>query len=139
MSEKIDIVKRFLKLAYDQLHPDMNTMEGLEQALINWYCFTYKVPPNDDKLLDMTLEELMVLRSMHKLREEPALAEQFNPDYVDYEEWLKQEMGDEYVSEEEMIAQQVKIEEEEQEEIKKIIETMPEKVTTDFKAASQED
>ena len=110
----MDARKHFLMLAYKQLNPDMTTLDGLEQALKNWYCFQYNVPPNDDKLMEMTLEELLILNQMHKLKENPNLAQELESG--DYEEWLQKEMGADYVSEDDMIAQTEKVEAQEREE-----------------------
>lgn len=129
---KIDIRRRFLELAYKQLHPDLTTLDGLEQALKNWYCFQYNVPPNDDKLLDMTVEELLVLNQMHKLRAEPALAEEIGGAANEYEEWLKKEMGDGYVSIEDMVANAELQEEAERKEIEDLAKDLPSVITTDF-------
>jgi len=130
--KKYDVSKRFLKLAYDQLNPNLATFDGLEQALSNWYCFQYNVPPNDDKLMSMTLEELLILRQMHRLREEPNLSEELNPDAENYEEWLKREMGEDYQSPEEMIALAQAAEEEDLREVEAVKNQYPDKITTDF-------
>lgn len=132
MSKKIDVRKRFMKIAYDQLNPDLSSLDGLEQTLVNWYCFQYNVPPNDDKLLSMTLEELLVLNQMHRIHDNPELAEEFDPKFKSYEDWLKAEMGDDYVSDEDMIAQMEAYEREEKEIEKEILETYPESITTNF-------
>jgi hypothetical protein len=134
--KKLDIPKRFLKLAYTQLYPDLTTIDGLEQALINWYCFQYNVPPNDDKLMDMTLEELLVLRQMHRLKENPHLADELNSDY---EEWLKKEMGDDYVSEEAMIAKAEELEKEDAKAAEELSKILPDKITTDFSNVGTEE
>lgn len=129
---KPDIRKRFLQLAYAQLNPSLGDLDGLEQALVNWYCFQYNVPPNDDKLLSMTLEELMVLRQMHNLKDNPHLAEELNSSAQDFEEWLKKEMGDDYVSPEEMISRAEALEKQEQEEVDSLTKELPDVITTDF-------
>lgn len=129
----MNIRQRFLKLAYEQLNPDVGTLEGLEQALSNWYCFQYNVPPNDDKLMDMTLEELFVLFQMHKLRENPALADDIDTNRSDsYETWLKKQMGEDYVSEEDMVKKAVKLEEDEKKFVEDNKEKYPDQVQTDF-------
>ena len=133
MTKKPDARKRFLKLAYDQLNPDLTTVEGLQTALINWYCFQYNVPPNDDKLQELCLEELLVLNQMHKLRENPNLAEEIGSNSDDYEDWLKGQMGDEYVNPEDMIKTAEDLEESERREV---LEKYPDKVTTDFSKIS---
>lgn len=135
MSKKPDIRKRFLKLAYDQLNPDLSTVEGLQTALMNWYCFQYNVPPNDDKLLEMTLEELLVLNQMHKLKENPSLAEEIGSNSDDYEDWLKEQMGEDYVNPDEMIKAAEDLEESER---KEALEKYPDVVTTDFSKVNGE-
>jgi len=124
----IDVRKKFLRLAYEQLNPKLDSLDGLQQALINWYCFQYNTPPNDQRLLSMTLEELLILQQMHKIKENPQLADEVNPDYEDYETWLKREMGQDYVDEEAMIQKALAVEAEE----KALAEKLPEKIHTDF-------
>lgn len=128
----MNIRKRFLKLAYAQLNPDMTSVEGLEQALSNWYCFQYNVPPNDDKLMDMTVEELLVLYQMHKLRENPALADEINSEHGDYEAWLKKEMAEEYVSDEEMVKRAEQLEQQEKRLVEETKDKLPQKIVTEF-------
>lgn len=127
---KFDIRKRFLKLAYDQLNPNITSLDGLEQALKNWYCFQYNVPPNDDKLLDMTLEELLILNQMHQLKDNPHIADEIGRESDGYEDWLKKEMGDSYVSMDDMVTQAELLEREEKEFLKK--NELPEIIKTDF-------
>jgi len=129
---KVDIRKRFLELAYAQLNPQLNSIDGLEQTLVNWYCFQYNVPPNDDKLLGMTVEELLVLRQMHNLRENPHLGEELRSDAGSYEEWLRKEMGEEYMSPEEMVAKAEEQEKKDKEEEEQLAKQLPDVVTTDF-------
>lgn len=129
---KLDIRKRFLQLAYAQLNPTLTDIDGLDQALTNWYMFQYNVPPNDDKLQSMTTEELLVLRQMHNLRENPHLVEELNSDVGSYEEWLKKEMGEDYVSTEDMVAKTEALEKAEKEEVERLSKELPDMVTTDF-------
>lgn len=141
MSGKINIRKRFLQLAYKQLNPDFHGdfLVALEQSLVNWYCFQYNVPPNDDKLRDMTLEELLVLNQMHKLRENPQLADEINSDASSYEDWLKAQMGADYVSEEEMVKKAEQEEQAEQKELQALADSLPPVITTDFSKAGAEE
>jgi len=127
-----DIRKRFLRLAYEQLNPNLGTIEGLEQALTNWYCFQYNVPPNDDKLLEMTVEELLVLHQMHRIRENPHIVDEITSENENYEEWLKKEMGDDYASPDEMAEQVEALNKEEKEFAEKVRKEYPEVITTDF-------
>ena len=128
---KFDIRKRFLKLAYDQLNPNITSLDGLEQALKNWYCFQYNVPPNDDRLLDMTLEELLILNQMHKLRENPALTDELDSDN-NYEDWLRKEMGKDYISQEDMLKQAEELDKHEKEFLEKNKDKFPSSIKTDF-------
>jgi hypothetical protein len=129
---KFDIRKRFLKLAYDQLNPNITSLDGLEQALKNWYCFQYNVPPNDDKLLEMTLEELLILNQMHQLKDNPHLADEIGREADGYEEWLKKEMGENYISEDDMVKKTEMLEKEEKEFLQKNKEKFPDTVSTNF-------
>lgn len=130
---KVDVRKRFLQLAHSQLNPKSIGIENLEQALCNWYMFQYNVPPNDDKMLSMTLEELFVLRQMHNLRDNPQLAEELDSSQGSYEEWLKKEMGDEYESPEELLAREEEQEKIAKEEEDRLIKDLPTMITTDFR------
>lgn len=142
---KQDVGKRFLKLAYEELNPKQDTVEGVEQALVNWYCFQYNVPPNDDKLQEMTFEELMILHQMHRLRENPQLADEITTKGKDsYEDWLKKEMGEGYVSLEDVedteddFEERLEAKKKEQalknleEQVKKDKTKYPDKIETDF-------
>lgn len=123
--KKLNTKQLFLKLAYDELNPDLTTLDGLERGLKNWYCFKYEVPPNDDKLNSMTLEELIILQMMHKIRENPSIAAEANGEADEYEDWLKKEMGDDYLSTEQMI-------EREEKNKFKMKDDLPNVITTDF-------
>ncbi|NIU87504.1 MAG: hypothetical protein GWN56_09530 [Nitrosopumilaceae archaeon] len=124
-------LKNFARIAHAKLNPDISTLEGLKQFLTNWYCFQYGVTEKDDKLLSMTVEELIILYQMHRIKEDPEYYNNIiNPSAQDsYEEWLKKEMGDEYVTEEENVSQILK---EQEDYTKKIRDQFPDKVTTDF-------
>ena len=133
---KLNIRKRFLQLAYNQLNPSINSIEGLDQALTNWYCFQYNVSPLDDKLLSMTTEELLVLQQMHQLRENPHLADEITSEAQSYEDWLKQEMGEEYITTEQMIESVEELDKEEAEIAAELKAKYPDRITTDFASVS---
>lgn len=123
-------VKNFISIANEYVNPDVTTMTGIQKFLIGWFCFKFNTTENDDRLQDMTLEELMVLYQMHRIKEDPLYAqEQMSPSGNSYEDFLKEQMGEDYVSEEEQIRQ---IEEEEKEFTKRIRDQFPERVETDF-------
>jgi len=127
---KPDLRKQYLKLAYEQLNPTSNDLTSLQQVLTNWFCFQFNTTPNDERLLKMHLDELLVLRMMHEIREKPAVVEEIQSGFADYEEWLKDQMGDNYKSTEQLVADAEKIEEEE----RKLAETLPNRIDTDFSA-----
>lgn len=131
-SNTVDLSKRFLKLAYEQLNPDTTTLAGVEQALVNWFCEKYDIPPSDPRVGEMYLEELMVMWQMHRLRNNPELVNEIDAGAGSYEEWLKKEMGEEYVSPEEMQAKADALEAQEKAEIKALESKLPERITTDF-------
>lgn len=121
-------VKNFIHIANEFLNPDLSTEEGIEKYLTGWFCFQYGTTPNDARLLDMTLEELLVLYQMHRIKEDP----NYYTNQVgnnDYEEWLKKEMADEYVTVEENIKQ---MEAYDQEYTEKISKQFPDKIETSF-------
>lgn len=130
-------VKNFLHIANELLNPNTDTLDGIQKYLETWFCFKYDTTPNDARLQEMTLEELMILYQMHRIKEDPNYyAEQTNPQTESYEEWLQREMGSEYASEEENIKQ---IEEADKEFTKKVRERFPDKITTDFAQFQKKD
>lgn len=131
-SKSVDLSKRFLQLAYEQLHPDTTTLAGVEQALVNWFCEKYDIPPSDPRVGELYLEELMVMWQMHRLRNNPELMNEIDVGAGSYEDWLKKEMGEDYVSPEEMQARAEALEAREKEEIKALEDRLPSRITTDF-------
>lgn len=121
-------LKNFEKIAKEHLYGKTDTLDGIERRLIAWFCLTFNTTPKDDKLLDLTLEELLVLYYMHLFKNNPEFVSEDEKD--DYEEWLKKQMGEHYTSEEGMVDQLVKYEEEEKRKSEEL--NLPEKITTDF-------
>lgn len=126
--KKLDLRKQYLKLAYEQLNPSGNDLTALEQVLKNWFCFQFNTTENDPRLLNMRTDELLVLRMMHEIKERPQVIDEVTTEFDDYEKWLQTQMGEDYKSTDQMIASQEKLEEEE----KQIVESLPEKINTDF-------
>lgn len=128
--------KNFIRIADAKLNPDLNTLEGIEQWLKTWFCFTYNTTENDDRLKNMHLEDLIVLHQTHRLKEDPTLLThelgKKPKDEEDYEKWLREEMGEEYISEEEMVQGMAEEEKEFQERMDKLKKKLPQKITTDF-------
>lgn len=133
-------VRNFLNIAKEHVQADTTTLDGIERKLIAWYCFTYGTTPNDERLGEMTLEDLMVLFHMHRIRNNPDEANQeLNPN--DYEDWLKKEMGETYMSDEEMVADMEKEERNYQKKVKEVFsdkEKYPDKISTDFSQFTKE-
>lgn len=130
MSQKQYGVKNFISIANDFVNPDVTTMAGIEKFLIGWFCFKFNTTQNDDRLQEMTLEELMVLYQMHRIKDDPQYAqEQLSPSASTYEDFLREQMGEDYVSEEENVRQ---LQEEEEAFTKRIREQFPDRVETDF-------
>ena len=125
---KVDIRKQYLKLAYEQLNPTTNDMGALQQVLVNWFCFQFNTTPNDQRLLDMRLDELLVLRMMHEIKERPQVVDEIKSGYEEFEEWLKTQMGDSYKSIDQMASDVEKLDQQEQE----IAEELPTRIDTDF-------
>jgi hypothetical protein len=128
-------VKNFIHIANEYLNPDLSTEDGIEKYLTGWFCFQYNTTPNDDRLLDMTLEELLVLYQMHRIKEDPNYyASQTGNN--DYEDWLKKEMAEEYATVEENIQQ---MEEHDREYTEKIRKQFPDVIETDFSMLHKKD
>lgn len=125
---KLDLRKQYLKLAYDQLNPKENSLKALEQVLTNWFCLKFSTTPNDERLLGMRLDELLLFRMMHEIHDRPSVIEEIGPQGDEFEEWLKKEMGEDYKSMEQEVEQAEKLEAEE----KAILDTLPDKIETDF-------
>lgn len=127
---KLDLRKQYLQLAYDQLNPKENTLKALEQVLTNWFCLKFSTTPNDERLLNMRLDELLLFRMMHEIHDRPSVIEEIGPQRDEFEEWLRKEMGEDYKSMDQEIQQAEKLEAEE----KAIADTLPDKIETDFNA-----
>lgn len=131
---KLDLRKQYLKLANEQLNPVGNDFKALEQVLTNWFCLKFNTTPNDDRLLNMRLDELLLFRMMHEIHDRPSVLEEIGPQGDEYEEWLRNEMGADYKSMDQMVAQHEKLEADEQ----TIAETLPDKIETDFSSVRGE-
>jgi len=133
-------VKNFIHIANEFVNPDLTTFEGIQKFLMGWYCFQYGTTLNDDKLLDMTVEELMVLYQMHRIKDDPQYyEEQTNEALMDHEDWVKkemEEMGEEYMSDEDYAKF---VAEYDQKMTEKIRGKFPDKITTDFSKFNKED
>lgn len=131
-------IKNFVRIAYEELHPDVTTFEGIKQHLITWFCLKYETTEKDDRLLDMNVEELMILFQKHKIIDDPKYYDEIiNPNKVlDYEDWLKKEMGEDYVTTEQNVEQ---ILQEEQEYTDKIRSQFPDRIDTDFSKFTSEE
>lgn len=147
-------VLAFVKAAHAMLNADTSSMEGFERFLVSWYCFKYNVPPNDDKLQEFTLEELATLYFMHRIKEDPNFVADTVSSKDDYEEWLRQEMGDDYLNEEQMTEQMVEYEKSQKltkasedlatsgEDLKAAVQRLkdlPNRITTQFKSSNSEE
>ena len=131
-------LSNFLKIANGFVNADTTTLEGIEKKLMDWFATKYNTTLNDDRLLDMTLEELLVEFHRDKIHTNPEVLAKVGAktsEEEDYEEWLKKEMGEEYLSEEQMVEMMAQEEKEYQEKIKK---KFPDKITTDFSQFDKE-
>lgn len=126
-------VKNFIHIANEFVNPDVTTFEGIQNFLIGWYCFQYGTTPKDDKLLDMTVEELMVLYQMHRINNDPNYyQEQTNDDLMDHDDWVKkemEEMGEEFMDDK---AYADFVQDYDQKMTEKIRNQLPQEITTDF-------
>lgn len=125
---KLDLRKQYLQLANHQLNPSGNDFRALEQVLTNWFCLKFNTTPNDERLLGMRLDELLLFRMMHEIHDRPSVLEEIGPQGDEYEEWLKNEMGNDYKSMDDMVASQEKMDSDE----KQLAENLPDKIETDF-------
>jgi uncharacterized membrane protein required for colicin V production len=82
----------------------------------------------------MTLEELLVLREMHRVKKDrDILKKTLIPEADEYEQWLQKEMADSYVSEEEMVEGMLQYDKESKEKRDaQDKQALPDKITTDF-------
>lgn len=130
-------LKKLEKIANDWVSGKTDTLQGIENRLISWFCFTLNTTPTDPRLLEMTLEELIVFYLGHKIHADPSYM--LTADKDEYEEWLKQEMGENYISEDQMVEAQIEIDKKEQEIYEKIKDKLPDKITTDFSQINKGD
>jgi hypothetical protein len=139
-------ILNFVRAANEMVNAKTSTLEGLERWLISWFCLKFNTSPNDDRLQEMTLEELVTLFYMHKIQEDSKFVESmaFDAD-DDFERWLQEEMGDEYITDEEMVQGMLQYEQDSKERRKlrdaqsKIqLKDLPDKITTDFSALGNE-
>jgi hypothetical protein len=140
-------ILNFVRAANEMVNAKTSTLEGLERWLISWFCLKFNTSPNDDRLQEMTLEELVTLFYMHKIQEDPKFVESmaFDTD-DDFERWLQEEMGDEYITDEEMVQGMLQYEQDSKERRKlrdaqsKIrLKDLPDKITTDFSVFGNKD
>jgi hypothetical protein len=116
------------------------SMEGLERWLVSWFCAKFNTTPNDDRLQEMTLEELVTFFYMHKIQEDAQFVERMSFDQDDdFERWLKEEMAEEYVTDEEMVQGMLQYENnqkdkrrQQDDELRRQLKELPDRITTDF-------
>lgn len=140
-------VLNLVKAAHDMVNAKTDSMEGLERFLVAWFCTKFETTPNDPRLDEMTLEELVTFFYMHRIKEDPEAIHRLVDDGEDeYEKWLKQEMEDEYVSDEEMVQGMLQYEENQKdkrrikdEEMKAKLKELPERITTEFPSFDPQD
>lgn len=123
-------LKRFIAIANSYVNPDISTVEGIQKALIVWFCEKFNTVPWDERLKTATLEDLLVFYYTHKIKEDPSLLDELDENFKSYEEWLKEEMGEDYVSEEEMVDQAINYEKKELEKVKDM--DLPDRIDTNF-------
>ena len=124
-------LNNFLRIAESYTSPDTTTAEGIEKAMIAWYAFKFETTLNDPKLLDMTVEELLVLYYMHKIKDNPDILKE-KTEEDDWEEWLKSEMDDNYETDGQMVSTIEKEAEEYTRKVRAQFGELPDQITTDF-------
>lgn len=140
-------ILNFVKAAHQMLNSKTDSMEGLERFLIAWFCTKFETTPNDERLQEMTLEELVTFYYMHRLKDDPeVIAKLVDDGEDDYERWLKEEMEDEYVTDEEMVQGMLQYEDNQKdkrrqrdEEAKARLRELPDRITTDFSVFDSQD
>lgn len=140
-------VLNFVKAAHDMLNAKTDSLEGLERFLICWFCTKFETTPNDDRLQEMTLEELTILFYMFRIKEDPETVSRMVTDGEDdYEEWLRQEMQDEYLTDDEMVQGMVQYEDNQKdkrrikdEEMRAKLKELPDRITTEFPSLKPQD
>lgn len=129
----------FLRVANEHINGDIGTPEGLVNRLKSWFKFTFNTTMNDPRLLDMTVEELLVEYQMHRIKKDPTIIHtelNIKPkEEDDFEEWVKREMGQDYLTHEQMVEG---MQEEEKEFQEKVRKQYPDKVATDFSQFDEE-
>jgi hypothetical protein len=139
MSTKYGVLN-FVKAADLMVNADTTSTIGLERFLITWFCLKFKTTPNDERLLEFTLEELLTFFYMHRLQEDPNVLNKMVSDGEDdYERWLKEEMAGEYRTDEQMVQEMLEYEEDQKSKRKlkdqafmDRVEDLPDKITTTF-------
>lgn len=127
-------VKNFIAIADSYVNAKTDTMESLDKGLSAWFCFTFNTTLDDPRLLDMTLEDLLVFYYMHQIKNDPSVLDEIQTESGDeYEEWIKKEMGEAYQSEEEMVHKMVKYDEEEA----VLADSLPDVITTDLSSLEE--
>ncbi len=121
-------INNFLRIANSYVNAETTSLAGLDRSLKAWFVFNYNTTLSDPRLLDMTLEELLVLYQMFQIREHPTIVEQINGASDAYEDWLRKEMGESYVSEEEMAVEMLEYNKQELE----LAKQLPDSITTNF-------
>lgn len=140
-------ILNFVKAAHEMLNAKTDSMEGLERYLIAWFCTKFETTPNDERLQEMTLEELVTFFYMNRLKDDPEVLSRLLDEGEDaYEKWLQEEMADEYVTDAEMVQGMVQYEESQKdkrrvkdEEAKAKLKELPDRITTDFSVFDSQD
>lgn len=133
-------ILNFVRAANEMVNAKTESMEGLERWLISWFCTKFNTTPNDERLQDMTLEELVTFFYMTKIQEDAGFVERMSFDQDDdFERWLKEEMAEEYVTDEEMVQGMLQYEDnrkdkrrQQDDELRRQLKELPDKITTDF-------
>lgn len=140
-------VLNFVRAAHEMVNAKTDSMEGLEKFLIAWFCTKFETTPNDERLQDMTLEELVTFFYMHRIKDDPETVSRLITDGDDeYEKWLKEEMEEEYVTDEEMVQGMLQYENNQKDkrrakddEIKERLKELPDSITTKFPVFDSQD
>lgn len=140
-------VLNFVKAAHEMVNAKTDSMEGLEKFLISWFCTKFETTPNDDRLQDLTLEELVTFFYMNRIKDDPEVVSRLILDGEDeYEKWLKEEMADEYVSDEEMVQGMLQYEDNQKDkrrakddEVRSKLKELPDRITTAFPTFDSQD
>ena len=104
---KSNIINNIKRIAYNNVIKDVNDKESLFEYLKRWWCRQYNRPYKDPLLGEYSFEDLVLeyyeILFMEDKEELSKYESELNAESEEeYEDWLKNRMGDDYQTNEEM-------------------------------------